>query len=1257
MAIYHLSVKIISRGKGKSAIAAAAYRSASKLKDKVQNTEFDYSNKHGVEYSEIIAPENAPEWVKDRQTLWDKVEEAETRINSQVAREVEVAIPVELNNNQAINLVTEFVKQQFVTCGMVADLNIHRDNPENPHAHILLTTRNISENGFTVKERSWNNKAKICEWRSAWAELANHHLREAGFEITIDHRSYKDQGLEIKPTFHLGYKLYEAWEMGKVDEYQALQDYHAIIEENAVRIIQNPQIALDVLTAQKSVFSDIDIAKFANRNSNTTEQYYQVVSAIKTHALQIATTEQGRVIYTSKEMLELEETLVNTASELSVTNMHWVPEKYKNQALNTSWWEKFIGKTKITLNESQLRCLNHILESGNLKMIIGHAGTGKTTLLGIAKDAWEANGYRVLGTSLSGIAAQNLQESGIQSRTVDSLLLSLDKGTLELNSNDVIVVDEAGMVDSRRLTEILVQAQAAAAKVVMLGDPEQLQPIQAGAPFRTIAERIGYSTLDEIVRQFVDNDSELTSKMRQASKDFATNDTIAGLICYEQLGCVYSHATKQDAIDAIISAWNNGRKPGVTQIMLAYTRKDVAELNDKARAILNSNHVLKNSHILQVKNRDNECLCKSFAVNERIYFIKNDSSLGVKNGSLGRIEKINGNNLVVLLDTGNTISFDLKDYAYIDYGYAATTHKSQGVTVDRTYFLADKYLDRHATYVAATRHRSHLEIHYDTETFKSQQDFYRIVSRERLKDMVLDYTQNRGLVTEKTDSAVVNSSINVQDAVSYKETDYKKYDIAHIKHDLAAQAEEVAAHYLGSPKERHRSYLRYGSNHGSLVLTTKGTKQGSWYDFQTGNGGDMLSLISYVTNCADFKKVLEEATQFLGGHSLYRTFDDNFGNASQVIEDQHVQEKIAIAQKIAAESQPIAGTLAEQYLRQHRGIKEADFGENLRFHPNLKHPFTHEYYPALIAIAKDSEQQICAVQATYLDSGTATKAQIDQVKITRGSLSSRQCGVLINKGVGDTIYLAEGIETALSIKEAQPDKTIYATLGIANFAHVPILENTRKIIFCADNDGKEAASQKMLTKAAEQLMQRNVDVWLSMPEKEKQDFNDVLKLRGVEEVRLLLSKAVTYKELIQALELGPVDETIKVKEIFKVFIDKQLQLQELATLKLINMVNNPELAAQYSSQAIAVNKELIVLSSQAMKNTIIKQQVENYCKGVDRHSRLTVDECGGFAALQERLGQGRLTANDTNALYGSLYSKFYGLNKTHKLEQERNIGD
>ena len=251
MAIFHLSAKIISRGKGQSAIASAAYRSGDRLHDERYDETQDYTKKRFIEHSEIQLPKHAPKKYLDRETLWNSVEKAERAKNSQLAREIEVALPRELTPEQRVKLVHYYVQENFVDKGMIADWSIHnpqpdKDNPgkpANPHAHIMLTLRSLRSNGSWAPKKTshyeldengqkvpvidsetgkqklgaknqkiwkrvitptndWNNPKNVEKWRSEWAKTCNKYLAP---DHQIDHRSYRRQGKKQIPTIHEGY--------------------------------------------------------------------------------------------------------------------------------------------------------------------------------------------------------------------------------------------------------------------------------------------------------------------------------------------------------------------------------------------------------------------------------------------------------------------------------------------------------------------------------------------------------------------------------------------------------------------------------------------------------------------------------------------------------------------------------------------------------------------------------------------------------------------------------------------------------------------------------------------------------------------------------------------------------------------------------------------------------------------------------------------------------------------------------------------
>ena len=215
VAIFHMSIQVVSRGKGKSAVAAAAYRAGEKIKNEYDGMIHDYTRKGGVVHTEILLSENAPYEYANRSILWNAVEKSERYKTAQLAREIEIALPVELPIEQNISLVHRYINEQFVRAGMCADIAIHDTGEGNPHAHIMLTMRPIEKDGkWGQKSRTecgkkvptvnWNDHDRAEDWRKAWAAYCNSALRVHGSDAVIDHRSYTRQGIDQIPTVHMG---------------------------------------------------------------------------------------------------------------------------------------------------------------------------------------------------------------------------------------------------------------------------------------------------------------------------------------------------------------------------------------------------------------------------------------------------------------------------------------------------------------------------------------------------------------------------------------------------------------------------------------------------------------------------------------------------------------------------------------------------------------------------------------------------------------------------------------------------------------------------------------------------------------------------------------------------------------------------------------------------------------------------------------------------------------------------------------------
>ena len=300
--------------------------------------------------------------------------------------------------------------------------------------------------------------------------------------------------------------------------------HREIARGNGERIIADPSIALDAITHQQSTFTRRDMAMFAHRHSDGIDQFNAVMGAMRgaPDLVELGKDGRGEDRFTTREMIETEQRLHRAAELMAERERHEVQDADRLAALARA------EARGLVLSAEQADALAHVTDGRDLGVVVGYAGTGKSAMLGVAREAWEAAGYEVRGVALSGIAAENLESgSGIASRTIASMEHGWAQGRDLLSARDVLVIDEAGMVGTRQLERVLSHAAEAGAKVVLVGDPQQLQAIEAGAAFRSIFERHGGVEIGEVRRQRED-------WQRDATRDLATGKTGAALHAYRR---------------------------------------------------------------------------------------------------------------------------------------------------------------------------------------------------------------------------------------------------------------------------------------------------------------------------------------------------------------------------------------------------------------------------------------------------------------------------------------------------------------------------------------------------------------------------------------------------------------------------------------------------------------------------------------------------------------------------------------------------
>ncbi|KTE21931.1 MAG: Ti-type conjugative transfer relaxase TraA [Sphingopyxis sp.] len=730
MAIFHFSAKVIGRAAGRSAVAAAAYRAGERLHDERLDRDHDFRAKSGVEHNEIMLPEGAPERFSDRETLWNEVEGCEKRKDAQLAREVEFSIPREMSKVDGIELARDFVQSEFVDRGMIADLNVHwdigADGQPKPHAHVMLTMREVGEDGFGQKVREWNRTELVEQWRERWANHVNARLAELDIDARIDHRSLEAQGIDLEPQDKIGPAASRMGERGL--ESERIEDHRAVAQRNGERIIAEPRVALDAITHHQATFTNRDLAMFVHRHTDGKDQYDRAMSAVRgsPDLIELGKDGRGEDRFTSRDMIDTEQRLQRASELMAKRERHRVSEGDRESALRAA------AARGLDLSGEQRAAFEHASDGRGLSVVVGYAGTGKSAMLGVAREAWEEAGFNVRGVALSGIAAEGLENgSGIASRTIASMEHGWSQGRDMLTSRDVLVIDEAGMVGTRQMERVLSHAADAGAKVVLVGDPQQLQAIEAGAAFRAIHERHGGVEITEVRRQH-------EGWQQDATRHLATGRTGEAINAYADHGMVHTAETREQARSDLVERWDRDRQanPDASRIILTHTNAEVRELNEAARDRMRAAGELGDDVRVKTERGD-----RPFASGDRIMFLRNERGLEVKNGTLGTVEQVNQQGMTVRTDDGRNVAFDMKDYAHVDHGYAATIHKAQGMTVDRGHVLATPGMDRHSSYVGMTRHRDGLALHYGRDDFKDDAQLARTLSRERAKDMASDYAR------------------------------------------------------------------------------------------------------------------------------------------------------------------------------------------------------------------------------------------------------------------------------------------------------------------------------------------------------------------------------------------------------------------------------------------------------------------------------------------------------------------------------------
>jgi ATP-dependent exoDNAse (exonuclease V) alpha subunit len=753
MALYSCSASIISRSSGPSAVAAAAYRAGAKLSDERQGLVWDFERRLGILHSEIVLPKGAPAWSSDRERLWNAAEMRETGHAKQnsacLARDFRIALPHEATHEQRLVLAREFAQFLVGRYGGAVDFALHtpdrKGDDRNFHAHVMLSSRRLTEEGFGAKIRELDDRRKgpieIAAIRQAWEDIQNRLLDELGIE-RVSCKSLEAQGVDREATLHLGVSATalerkgEATELGDFNrgiaernaERERLKSEHAslaakIIDLDAERAKRDdrqairseaktldPDRILAALTERRSTFTRTDL----NRHLTEFLPEPKARSAFTDRILEreaVIPLREGADApvsrYTTRQVLDDERRVTETAKRLATDTRHGIGATKLAETLDNH----------TSLDGEQREALHRATGAEGLAIIAGEAGTGKSTTLAAIREAYEADGYRVTGFAWTNAVVQNLKGDGFgRAETVQSALMRQANGRGAWDRRSVLIVDEAAMISTKHLSALLTVAGTAGAKVILAGDAKQLASIERGGMFAQLQRAHGASEL-HTVRRVKD------AGQRDAFNAMHRGDFRTALQIFETRGALHWSATPEASRAALVDQWakDSAADPNKNRFVLAYTNAEVADINHDIRAVRRARGELGEDRTLNTREGE-----QAFAVNDRIQFTasapnRHQRQAGLFNGATGIIHAIEDARVTVALDAGKgaaprVVSFtvganaDAGEFDAIRHGYAGTIYKAQGRTLDQTYLLHSDNWRASTGYVALSRHREEVKL-------------------------------------------------------------------------------------------------------------------------------------------------------------------------------------------------------------------------------------------------------------------------------------------------------------------------------------------------------------------------------------------------------------------------------------------------------------------------------------------------------------------------------------------------------------------
>jgi Ti-type conjugative transfer relaxase TraA len=761
MAIQFASVTIVKAGGGGSAVGLSAYMERCRGRDAFTGQSYNFETRGEVINTGLHLPDDAPEWMRDRDRLWNEATAAEyvkdrktgeLRLSKhgspQVAKSYVLALPKELSNEQNSDLVRTYVEETFGEARVAVQWAVHADHKGsgNIHAHLLVSTRRVEAEGFGKKARELNPefaKGRVSEpdrVGEKWAEFQNRFFHERGIDVVVD-------PTRLTPDLNAGTSRF-------VPKSEIEMQREALAERNREQA-RDPEKVLAHLTKHEATFTERQLDKFLAKSGLGDGERELARKAVLSHSEivrleDVKARPDGSVFVqerlTLRRIIEQEKTIVDHAQSLRAR---------AGQAARQS--ARRAAQSKRSLTAEQQKAFDAATGAEGLAIIQGRAGTGKSYTANAIREAYETDGYRVIGLAPTNTVAADMRAEGFkEGRTLASEMMRQQNQTEAWDRRTVVLVDEMAMLSSNDTERLLAHANYTGAKIIGFGDDRQLASIERGGMFTEVATVAQVAELVTVTRQQED-------WQREASGMASRGDFKGALEAYSERGVVRWTDTLEEAYGETKARWIDEQAAGRNAFVYAATNDAVDRLNAELRQARIDLGQIKSEGERTFKTEKGERRSETtISIGDRIQFnatVKDRAEgLELRNGEFGTVIKVDGDQLRVHLDSGRFVNFDATTRRGWALGYAGTTYKGQGKTNQATILLYD---NAHAwkargSYVNLTRHKEKLSLVVPRDQAKTFGQLVKQMQRDAGQKAATSYRLAPAIAGERSALPIAN---------------------------------------------------------------------------------------------------------------------------------------------------------------------------------------------------------------------------------------------------------------------------------------------------------------------------------------------------------------------------------------------------------------------------------------------------------------------------------------------------------------------